>query len=133
MRLHQEHSQVFIPDGTPELQALERTTHLAVGAHQDDLEIMAAAPIMECFRKEDCWFSGVVVTDGRGSPREGLYKDYSDEQMHLVRIKEQQKAALIGEYASVVMLDYPSKTVKDRGTQLVVEDIVRLLDACATR
>ena len=42
---------------------------------------MAAAPILQCFQKEDLWFTGVVMTDGRGSPRDDLYKDYSDEAM----------------------------------------------------
>ncbi|HJS29629.1 MAG TPA: PIG-L family deacetylase [Anaerolineales bacterium] len=133
MRFHQENAQIYVPDCTPEEEALARTTHLAIGAHQDDLEIMAAAPILECFRAEDRWFSGVVVTDGRGSPREGIYKEFSDEQMRLVRIKEQQKAASIGEYASVILLDYPSKTVKDRTDQCVEEDLGRILEATGVR
>ena len=40
------------------------------------------------------------LTDGRGSPRDDLYKDYTDEEMRVVRIKEQKKAAIIGEYAA---------------------------------
>ena len=49
-------------------------------------------------------FTGVVVTDGRGSPRDDLYKDYTDEEMRLVRFKEQRKAAVVGEYAAQVIL-----------------------------
>ena len=71
---------------------------------------MAAQPILECFQQKDKWFTGVVVTDGRGSPRDDLYKDYTDEEMRLVRFKEQRKAAIVGEYAAQVMLDYPSKS-----------------------
>ena len=92
---------------------MARTTHLCISAHQDDIEIMAAQPILECFQQKDKWFTGVVVTDGRGSPRNGLYKNYSDEEMRLVRFKEQRKAAFVGEYAAQVMLDYPSKVIKD--------------------
>jgi len=127
MRFHLESAEVFIPDGLPVEQALARTSYMAIGAHQDDLEIMAAAPILQCFQQIDKWFTGIVVTDGRGSPRKGLYEHYSDEEMRQVRFKEQKKAAIIGEYAAQVMLDYPSKVVKDVTDQHPVEDITMLL------
>ena len=129
MRFHLESAEVFIPDGLPVEQALAHTSHMAIGAHQDDLEIMATAPILQCFQQIDKWFTGVVVTDGRGSPRKGLYEHYSDEEMRQVRFKEQKKAAIIGEYAAQVMLDYPSKVVKDGTDQHPVEDITMLLQA----
>src|SRR5512140_1372216 len=106
-------AEVFVPDGRPVAEALARTTHLAVSAHQDDLEIMAVSAILDCFQREDRWFTGVVVTDGRGAPRDGLYKDCSDEAMRVVRFKEQKKAAVVGEYAAQVLLDHPSRAVKD--------------------
>ena len=81
------------------------------------------------YQREDRWFTGVVVTDGRGSPRNGMYEKYSDEEMRLVRFKEQRKAAVVGEYAAQVMLDYPSKIVKDSSNSYPVEDIVSLLKA----
>lgn len=121
-------SELFIPDSLPAEQALARTTHLAVSAHQDDLEIMAAGPIMECFQQDDKWLTGVVVTDGRGSPRNGLYEKYNDEQMHLVRFKEQRKAAIVGEYAALAMLDYPSKAVKSAALE-PVQDLAAILKA----
>ena len=127
MRFHLESAEVFIPDSLPENQALARTTHMAIGAHQDDIEIMAAAPMLQCFQQTDKWFTGVVVTDGRGSPRIGLYEHYSDEDMRRVRFKEQKKAAIVGEYAAQVMLDYPSKVVKDGTNQQPVEDLALLL------
>jgi LmbE family N-acetylglucosaminyl deacetylase len=130
MKFHQESAEIFVPDGLEPEEALRRTTHLAISAHQDDLEIMAAGPILECFQRDDRWFTGVVVTDGRGSPRAGIYASYSDEEMRRVRFMEQRKAAVLGEYAAQVMLDYPSKTVKD-GTQVEpIEDIARILQAC---
>jgi LmbE family N-acetylglucosaminyl deacetylase len=127
MRFHQNTTEIFIPDRVPVEQALERTTHLAIAAHQDDIEIMAAAPILACFQQSDQWFTGVVVTDGRGSPRNGTYQNYSDEAMRLVRIQEQKKAAVIGEYAAQIMLDYPSKTIKDSSKTDPVEDILAIL------
>lgn len=129
MRFHQPTAELFIPDGLPEEQALGRTTHLAISAHQDDIEIMAAAPILACFQQEDLWFSGVVMTDGRGSPREDLYKEYTDETMREVRFKEQKKAAIVGEYAAMVMLDYPSRVIKDARSVEPVKDLAELLKA----
>lgn len=129
MKFHQNTAEIFIPDNLPVEDALARTTHLCISAHQDDIEIMAASPILECFQREDKWFTGVVVTDGRGSPRNGLYEKYNDEEMRLVRFKEQRKAAVVGEYAAQVMLDYPSKVVKDSNNASPMEDIVSLLKA----
>src|SRR5512135_1992795 len=131
MKFHLPTAEVFIPDNLPLEQALARTTHLCISAHQDDIEIMAAQPILECFQQKDKWFTGVVVTDGRGSPRDNLYKDYTDEEMRLVRFKEQRKAAIVGEYAAQVMLDYPSRVVKDASRKEPVEDLVELLKAAS--
>jgi len=129
MKLNLPTAEVFVPDGLPVDQALARTTHLAISAHQDDLEIFAAEPILQCFQQEDKWFTGVVVTDGRGSPRDDLYKHYTDEEMRTVRFKEQKKAAVIGEYAAQVFLDYPSKIVKDGSDKRTVQDIQALVRA----
>jgi LmbE family N-acetylglucosaminyl deacetylase len=122
-------AELYIPDGMPEEQALARTTHLAVAAHHDDIEIMAAEPIIHCYQQPHLWFTGVVVTDGRGSPRSGLYENYTDEEMRLVRFKEQRKAAIVGEYAAQVLLDYPSKMVKNVAAREPVEDLTALLKA----
>ncbi len=124
-----ETAEIFIPDGVPKKEALARTTHLALGAHQDDLEIMAVDGILKCFQQEDNWFTGVVVTNGRGSPRSGVYQNYSDDQMWAVRNKEQKKAAVVGEFAAQILLDYPSSAVKDSSDSHPVEDIVQLLKA----
>ncbi|MBK9008717.1 MAG: PIG-L family deacetylase [Anaerolineae bacterium] len=122
-------AEVFIPDGVAEEQALGRTTHLCLAAHQDDIEIMAAQPILECFQQGDKWFTGVVVTDGRGSPRDSLYKDYTDDEMRAVRFHEQRKAAYVGEFSAQIMLDLPSATLKDASRQEPIEDFVEILRA----
>ncbi len=129
MKFHLDTAEIYIPDGAPSAQALARTTHLCIAAHQDDIEIMAAAPILECFQQPDKWFTGVVVTDGRGSPRDGLYGQYSNEEMRLVRFKEQRKAAFVGEYAAQILLDHPSKVVKDGSQQGPIADLVAILKA----
>jgi LmbE family N-acetylglucosaminyl deacetylase len=122
-------AEVFVPDGLPTKEALARTTHMAIAAHQDDLEIMAFEGILHCFHREDHWFCGVVVTDGSGSPRDGVYRNYSDDEMQVVRREEQKKAAVVGEYGALVLLDHPSSVVKDRTAEAPIEDIVRLLES----
>jgi LmbE family N-acetylglucosaminyl deacetylase len=49
--------------------------------------------------------------------------------MRLVRFKEQRKAAIVGEFAAQIMLDHPSKVVKDGKNTDPVEDIVAILRA----
>lgn len=122
-------AEVYIPDGAAVPGALSRTTHLAVGAHQDDLEIMAFDGIIKCFQQKDKWFSGVVVTNGGGSPRSGVYADNTDEEMMAVRRIEQRKAAMVGEYAAQFLLDHPSSAVKDAANPQVADDLYAILDA----
>lgn len=129
MKFHLETAEIYIPDNVSVEEALSRTTHLCIAAHQDDIEIMAAQPILECFQKEDAWFTGVVVTDGRGSPRNSIYENYSDEEMRSVRFREQYRAAMIGEYSAQIMLDIPSKIIKDSSKAEPVDDILKILKA----
>jgi LmbE family N-acetylglucosaminyl deacetylase len=122
-------ADIFVPDNAPVDAALARTTHLAIGAHQDDLEIFAYHGIAECYGKKDLWFTGVTVTDGAGSARTGLYADCTDEQMQLIRLQEQRKAAFVGDYAAQIQLRYSSKEVKDPKETKVIEDIFAILMA----
>jgi LmbE family N-acetylglucosaminyl deacetylase len=129
MELHNSGAEIYVADGSPVDAALARTTHLGVAAHQDDLEIMAYHGILECFGKPDKGFAGVTVTNGAGSPRDGLYARYSDEEMQVVRRKEQKKAAYVGEYSAHVFLDYSSGAVKDPHDSPVVGDLKRIIAA----
>lgn len=129
MQFHLPTAQIYIPDNTPEAQALARTTHLAIAAHQDDIEIMAIDGILEAFGQPDKWFTGVVVTNGAGSPRTGIYGNYTDEEMRQIRVIEQKKAAFVGDYSAQILLDYPSSVVKDPNSQDPVDDIVAILRA----
>jgi LmbE family N-acetylglucosaminyl deacetylase len=122
-------AELFVPDGLAEGEALARTTHLAVGSHQDDLEIMAFHGILACFQQPDKWFTGAVVTDGSGSPRAGVYGAYSDDDMIAVRKQEQNKAAAVGEYAAQFLLGYSSSAIKDPANEAPVEDFVAILEA----
>ena len=104
MNLRKEGAEVFVPDGMAIVEALARTTHMGIGCHQDDLEIMAHHGILTCFGSGESWFLGVTVTNGSGSPRDDLYGDYSDEDMQVVRRAEQKKAAYVGELAKLLEL-----------------------------
>jgi LmbE family N-acetylglucosaminyl deacetylase len=114
MKFSHPDADIFVPDAslTPEA-ALARTTHLCVATHQDDIEIMAYHGIAECYGRSDKWFSGVVVTNGAGSPRTGLYARHTDAEMQAVRRGEQRKAAYVGDYSIQLQLAHPSAAVKD--------------------
>lgn len=122
-------AELFVPDGLGEAEALGRTTHLAIGAHQDDLEIMAFDGILACYQKDDQWFTGVVVTNGSGSSRIGPYAHYTDEEMVVVRNDEQKKAAVLGEYSAQFLLNHPSANVKGADGTLVMNDYLAILEA----
>ena len=66
MKLTKSEADVWVPDGLPIEEALGRTTHLGVGAHQDDLEFMSLHGILECYDHDDRWYAGVVITNGGG-------------------------------------------------------------------
>jgi len=127
MKLKNDGAEFYVPDNKPIDEAVGRTTHLAISAHQDDIENMAYDGINKCFGLNDKWFMAVIVTNGAGSPRNGLYADYTDEQMQQIRKVEQKKAAFVGEYSALALLDYNSKSVKDPKNTDVVEELRELI------
>ena len=127
MNLPKADADILVPDGSAQPAALDRTTHLAIAAHQDDIEIMAYHGIATCYARRDKWFTGVVVTDGAGSPRTGVYGDYSDGEMQRVRLFEQRKAALIGDYACQIQLGFSSAQAKDPRETQVGENLAAIL------
>ncbi|HEV7502658.1 MAG TPA: PIG-L family deacetylase [Vicinamibacteria bacterium] len=129
MNLNRPGAEIWVPDGQPPAAALSRTTHLGIGAHQDDVEILAQRGILDCFDHRDRWFTAVVVTDGAGSARSGPYAAYTDDQMRAVRKREQKKAGTVGEYSAVVLLDYTSGDVKAPKAPPIVADLAAVLSA----
>jgi LmbE family N-acetylglucosaminyl deacetylase len=125
MKFYNPTASLYIPGGKSARDALKRTTHLGICAHQDDLEISAFHGIRQCYRHPDQWFGGIICTNGGGSPRSGKYASVPDEEMSRIRKKEQEKAAELGEYSFVTQLDYPSALVKD-------PDVLRLKDELST-
>ena len=129
MQFHKSTADFFVPDGAAADAALARTTHICIAAHQDDIEIMAYHGIAECFGQRDKWFTGVVVTNGAGSPRTGIYGQYSDDEMQKVRLVEQRKASYVGEYACQIQLGFTSAEVKNGRETAVVDDLATILRA----
>ncbi|WP_193211609.1 PIG-L deacetylase family protein [Luteolibacter marinus] len=129
LSLHHPGADLFVPDRAPAEDALARTTHLAIGAHQDDLEFFAYHGIEACYRRDDRWFTGVTCTDGGGSSRVGPYGAFSDDEMRAIRADEQRKAATVGEYAAMIQLGYPSSAIKDPADARPVEDLLAILQA----
>ncbi len=105
---------------------LEKTTRLCIAAHHDDIELMAINAILDCYNSESEEFTAVVSTDGGGSPRSGDYALFTDDEMKLVRRKEQLNAAKLGKYYAQIFLDYTSSEIKN--TDLAVSDYVKIIE-----
>ena len=101
--------------------------YLCICAHQDDNEIMAMDGVLKGIRSRNYSFALVVTADGGGSARTGEFKDYTDEMMKAVRIKEQQEASEIGRYHSLYLLNYPSKDIKDKNNRDIVEEYKNII------
>jgi LmbE family N-acetylglucosaminyl deacetylase len=130
---HRANAELTIPDQTPLPTALSRTTHLGIGAHQDDLEFMAYHGILACFHRTDQWFTGVTCTDGHGSARTGPYADFTDNEVAAIRLQEQRTAAQIGEFAAMVQLGYTSAEVNNPADLRLGEDLAEILRATRPR
>jgi LmbE family N-acetylglucosaminyl deacetylase len=122
-------ARLVTPDGKTGPDAIRRTTHLGIGAHQDDLEFMAFHGILTCYDRTDRWFGGVTITDGRGSSRAGQFKDWTDDQIAAERIREQEAAAVIGQYSFIAQLGFGSAAVRDAQQSAVRDDLHRIFEA----
>ncbi len=117
----------FVPDGVSGDASLVRTTHLGIGAHQDDLEFMAFHGIAECYYSNEKWFGGIICTDGTGSSHAGPYARIKPAELSEVRIREQRLAASAGRYSFVTQLGYASKDIiLSQGSELAA-DLAALL------
>ena len=66
--VHQSQPGNLVLDGTNSEEALSSTTHLAIAAHQDDIETIAIDGILRGLNNPDAQFNSCVVTVGHGSP-----------------------------------------------------------------
>jgi LmbE family N-acetylglucosaminyl deacetylase len=127
LQLSHQDADFYVPDAS--LEAFLRTTHLAVGAHQDDLEFMAMHGILECYDNKDLWFGGVTCTNGGGSARSGEYAKFSDQEMQKIRAEEQCEAARIGQFSFIAQLAHPSSSIKNPNNHNIESDLMQILTA----
>lgn len=130
MKFSRPEADVFLPAGGDAAQALARTTHLCVIAHQDDIEINAYPAVAECLGRADRFFTGVVMTNGAGSARAGKFAHVIDAQMQVIRRDEQRAAAVLGNYNLQLQLAHPSSDVKQAGHAGVTADLAAIFGGC---
>lgn len=117
----------FIPTNIPFDEGAPQITHLGIGAHQDDLEIMALPGILECYENLTQHFGGIICTNGSGSPRTGAYSNHDAEKMKSVRQEEQRQAARLGKYLFVAQLNFSSAEVQNPTNNSLVDKLHQLL------
>ena len=115
--------QVYLPQN----RNPNKVKYLCICAHQDDCEIMALDGILNGYYSKKYSFALVVTSDGAGSPRTGEFKDYTDEMMKEVRIKEQKEASEIGRYNSLYLLNYTSSEIKDKTNKVIIDEYVKII------
>jgi LmbE family N-acetylglucosaminyl deacetylase len=130
MKFSRPEADVFLPNGGDVAQALARTTHLCVIAHQDDIEINAYPAVADCLGRSDRFFTGVVMTNGAGSARTGKFAHVTDAEMQLIRREEQRTAASLGAYNLQLQLAHPSADVKKAGHAGVAVDLAAIFGGC---
>ena len=124
MKFSRPQADAHIPAGNNLAAALASTTHLGIGAHADDLEIMAYPGICACQGQKDLHFSGVVATDGAGAPSK-----LTGQDLIQARLEEQKQAAGLGGYATVIQLAHPSAEIRGTGRKDLTTDLLQILKA----
>jgi len=66
--VYQSQPRSLVLDGTNSEEALSRTTHLSIAAHQDHIETIAVDGILRGLNNPNAYFNGYVVIVGHGSP-----------------------------------------------------------------
>lgn len=124
-------AMVHVPGGGDPLAALAAVTDLGVVAHPDDLELLLAAPLLECRDDPTRRFCGVVCTDGAGSVRPDAMADLDEAAFVAVRAAEQVAAAEAAGM-TVVLLGVSSADARDTGAARhgLVEALVEVASRC---
>ena len=124
MKFSQPRAESHLPARGDFASTLASTTHLGIGAHADDLEIMAFPGICACRGQKNLRFTGIVATDGAGSPSK-----LSGPELLQTRLQEQNQAADLGGYAAVIQLAHSSAAVRGAGRQALTTDLLPILQA----
>ncbi|HOW98098.1 MAG TPA: PIG-L family deacetylase [Kiritimatiellia bacterium] len=114
MKFSQPQASLLVPDGRPADQALAGISHLGIGAHPDDAEIIALHGILAC--RETRGFGAVICAHG-------------GERVRDVRRREQEEAARMGRYGILAMLDHRSADLKGPAVSALEADIQALFGA----
>ena len=122
-------AELYIPDGAPESTALTRVTHVIVGAHQDDVEFMGFPLIKDAYGTAAPRLAAIVLSNGAGSPRSGVYSGCSDSDMQEIRRREQRLAADVGHYAALVQLRFSSKDIRNAANTGPADELAQVLRA----
>ncbi len=123
--------QLWTPDGRAATEALAGVTHLGVGAHADDLEIMAWPGIAEARAADGLAFAGITCTDGGDSPRAGPFAGTAREAMVRIRRAEQIEAARRGGYACMIQPGLLSREVRAPGRGGLADLVAEVAEASA--
>lgn len=126
MKFSQPSADFYAPQSQDPIANLATTTHLGIGAHADDLEILAFPGIAACHTHPTDRFSGVVVTDGAGAPRTGPFAHTTNAELIPLRRQEQRAAADLGHYASVLQLGHPSPSIRQADRSKLVADLLQI-------
>lgn len=133
MHLGSEAATILIPDAATLDEACARVTHLGIGAHPDDIELIAVQGVIAGRVNDARAFGAVVCADGAGGPRAGAYASLSDDQMRALRSREQAEAARLGRYGLMVQLGLPSSRIRGSkgrpGDETLVRDLTRVVEA----
>jgi LmbE family N-acetylglucosaminyl deacetylase len=121
-------SEIYFPENTKSEIDLSKTTHLGIGAHQDDLEIFAIHGILQAYQNPTKHFTGVTITNGRGAPRTEMTKDLSNPDYIALRNHEQKQAANIGKYLAQFLLNYESDEIRNGRCQDLLMDLIKILE-----
>lgn len=111
LKLSRPAAELFIPDGASWEAACARVTHLVVAAHADDVEIMAWHAVLHAEA-----LAAVIVTGGSDT-----------------RLREQKRAASLGNYVAVIWLDHASAEVKQGPHAELAFDLSAVLSAIRPR
>ena len=126
-------AEIFVPDGAHAVRGLRRTTHLGIGAHQDDLENIAVHGILSCYDNPRRSFSGIVLTDGAGAPRPPKLEKLSEPEYIQLRNQEQKAAARLGLFSAAVLLAYSSPDLKDFQNHHPTRDLQNLIQSASAQ
>ncbi len=125
----QQGAEIYVPDGIEGGAAFSRVKTVVVGAHQDDVEFMGFPLILGAYGTGEPSFGAIVMSNGAGSPRSGVYADCTDAEMQTIRRKEQKLAADVGHYAALVQLWFTSKDLRNPENQAPSDELAAVLRA----